>query len=68
LWEVVGFKSDFEIQFAARIRVFHRDNDSLEVGTKLGMLIIFAYIVRGNEHTSIVFSNVRMYDIYYPVQ
>jgi len=40
--EVAGFKSNTEIQFAARIGIFRKGIISLEVGAKANMLSLFA--------------------------
>jgi hypothetical protein len=42
--ELTVFKFDLAFQFSARIRLFRKDIDSLEIGAKAHMLALLVYV------------------------
>jgi hypothetical protein len=48
LGEIKVFKSDLAIQITAMIRIFRRDRDSIDVGTKSDRLVLLAYVGWGS--------------------
>lgn len=46
-WLNSVFKSDLAFKFSARIRLFRKDIDSLEIGGKAYMLALFVYSREG---------------------